>query len=179
MPVKLDVTGQAVPLYGSLVLVDPFIEFEDDDGTGAVGPVPDAYVKATRHRVYLQAAQPSADISVRIQLWTGPPDTQPTEEWSEPLDVSAAFPQGKLMLENISYGAVALSPGDLTQLRLPGGPGRYNVRVRSRNREAALLRVQEIWEQTRNTPTRLEHYYAVNGFEQYLAQVWKSVRSGR
>jgi hypothetical protein len=173
MPVTLEVTGQALPLYGSLVLVDPFVEMDDDDGTGAVQPSPDAYVETTRHRIYIRAAQPSAAITVRIQLWTGPPDAPPPEDWNDSFNVSAEFPQGQLILQNISYGAVALSPGDITQVTLPAGPGRYDVRIWSRNRDDAIRRVNEIWEQTRNSPTSSGQYNSVNGLEEYLAQIWK------
>jgi hypothetical protein len=44
----------------------------------------------------------------------------------------------------------------------------------SRNRDDAIRRVNEIWEQTRNSPTSTGQYNSVNGLEEYLAQIWKN-----
>jgi hypothetical protein len=172
MPLTTEFAGQALPLYGSLVLVDPNVEVEDSDGGRAMSAAISEYVAASRYRVYIHAAQDSARISVRIQLWTTEPDVPPAGEWDGQRLVDAEFPQGQLILENISAGAVDLLPGPVERLNLPGGAGQYRIKVWFRHRDTAATRVQQIWEQFRTSPESLAEYDAIRGLEEYTIQIW-------
>jgi hypothetical protein len=95
-------------------------------------------------RAAIKAGQDAAAIGVTIQLWDASPDDTPGDGWSGPRALTVEFPQGTLILENISSGPVPLQPGGVERVPLPGSAGAYHVRAWHRGREQAAAAVADL-----------------------------------
>ena len=84
-------------------------------------------------------------IGVTIQLWDAPPDDVPGNSWAGPRVLTVEFPQGMLILENISSGPVPLEPGGVERVALSGGAGAHHLRAWHPGREQAAVAVAELW----------------------------------
>jgi hypothetical protein len=165
--------GQAVPLYGRLLVVDPLMSGVDEpDLRRALDDADAAIIGGSRWRAAIKAGQDTAAISVAIQLWDAFPDDAPREDWVESRDLTVEFPQGALILENISSGAVPLEPGGVERVTLPGGAGAYHVRAWHSGREQAAAAVLELWEADEVGEDIAAAYAQLAGIEKYLLQIW-------
>jgi hypothetical protein len=91
---------------------------------------------------------------------------------NRPRDLTVEFPQGALILENISSGPVPLEPGGVERITLPGGAGAYHVRGWYRGREQAAAAVAELWDADEVGEDVAAAFAEFDGLEEYLLQIW-------
>lgn len=165
--------GQALPLYGYLLVVDPSVPGHDEpDLRQALSAANESIIAGSGRRVAIKAGQDTAAIGVTIELWETPPGAAPGDAWQGPRTLTVDFPHGTLILENISSGPVRLQPGDIDLLALPGGPGAYHVTAWHRGREQAAAAVRSLWDADDAGDDIASPYGDLAGLEEYLLQIW-------
>ena len=165
--------GQAVPLYGRLLVLDPSISgTEEPDLRRALEDADVAIVGGGRWQIAIKAGQDTAAIAVTIQLWDTPPDHAPGNDWEGPRPLTIESPQGALILENISSGPIPLEPRGVERVALPGGAGVYHVQAWHRGREQAATAVTGLWEADEVDEDVAAAFARLAGIEQYLLQIW-------
>jgi hypothetical protein len=165
--------GQAVPLYGRLLVLDPSMAGKDEpDLRRALEDADVAIVGGGRWQIAINAGQDTAAITVTIQLWDALPDHPPGNDWEGPRALTIESPQGALILENISSGPIPLEPNGAERITLPGGAGVYHVQAWHSGREQAATAITELWDADEVDEYIAAAFTTLAGIEQYLLQIW-------
>ena len=172
MPLVRTYRAQALPYYGRLFIADPSVPGADETDLGqCVADSEEAVIGGSPRRVAVKAGQDTLAIAVTLELWDTAPDTGVGSGWAGPRELTVEFPGGRLGVEDLSAGPVPLSPGDVEQVALPGGPGTYRVTAWHRGRDRAAAVVAELWDADEG-PADIEAEYArLAGLEEYLLRV--------
>lgn len=170
MAIAAEYTTRILPLYGVLVIRDQHCDAEDEDDGQARRAAIDQIVTANRYQAFIHPAQDAAKVDIQLQLWDTPADTVPQREWEGHRGVDLYCPEGNLMIEVVTAGAVTLYPGSVHHVELPGGPGVFHLQVSFRER-ASTARERIAAAQA---PDRAARLHALDGREQYLIQAWRT-----
>jgi hypothetical protein len=172
MPLVGTYEAQALPLRGKLVVVDPSLSGqEEDDFRECMADADEHAIGGSRWRLGIKPAQDTVEIIVRIEVWDTTADGETDANWSDPREIIVEFPNGQLIVENISAGPISLRPHGIEKLELLSGAGIYRITVRHRGRDTAAAAVQALWDADEVGDDIAEEYARLAGIEMYLLQI--------
>ncbi len=133
---------------------------------GPVAPV-DALISTSRDQLIVSCAQEHLGVQLTVEEWDDAPP--PFSDGYEDEAKCVLYLRGQL--------SVGMGPSRraVDALRLSGGVGDYGVRIYTRNRAAARLSYNELYQQFTD-PLSDEFQQArkqLEGMEQYLLQLWR------
>ena len=133
---------------------------------GPVAPV-DALISTSRDQLIVSCAQEHLGVQLTVEEWDDAPP--PFSDGYEDEAKCVLYLRGQL-----SVGMGPSRPA-VDALRLSGGVGDYGVRIYTRNRAAARLSYNDLYQQFTD-PLSDEFQQArkqLEGMEQYLLQLWR------
>ncbi|MFW5420950.1 hypothetical protein J0910_30485 [Nocardiopsis sp. CNT-189] len=128
-------------------------------------------VAADEHWIVFPCASETVKVGFDIQVWDGPPPPDAEQGFEHEYLFTVAFPEGQL---TVLQG----TEGPATQVELPS-PGRWRVRVRSRNHHAVMREAARIEQQACDEDWDLDREGEVlarlDGKERYALDLWPAL----